>query len=146
MDAAGGSTCAPRIIIAGAPASGKGTQCSLIKERYGVVHLSTGGGGYTCMIMITIMFIDESVSVLGRCVAAAATCVKGAWHAYVGPKQLKLHKAFGINNVSLYIGNVQEELILLSRTCTAVALHIYPTSLQQVTCLGRRSKTRLQWA
>lgn len=32
----------PRIIIAGAPASGKGTQCSMIKERYGVVHLSTG--------------------------------------------------------------------------------------------------------
>ncbi|CAN0505343.1 unnamed protein product, partial [Ectocarpus sp. 12 AP-2014] len=33
----------PKIIIAGAPASGKGTQCSMIKERYGVVHLSTGG-------------------------------------------------------------------------------------------------------
>lgn len=32
----------PGIIIAGAPASGKGTQCNLIKERYGVVHLSTG--------------------------------------------------------------------------------------------------------
>ncbi|CAM9785077.1 unnamed protein product [Ascophyllum nodosum] len=32
----------PKIIIAGAPASGKGTQCSLIKDRYGVVHLSTG--------------------------------------------------------------------------------------------------------
>jgi adenylate kinase len=31
-----------RIIIAGAPASGKGTQCELIKERFGVVHLSTG--------------------------------------------------------------------------------------------------------
>lgn len=30
------------IIIAGAPASGKGTQCELIKEAYGVVHLSTG--------------------------------------------------------------------------------------------------------
>lgn len=42
MDAAGESTASPRIIIAGAPASGKGTQCSLIKERYGVVHLSTG--------------------------------------------------------------------------------------------------------
>lgn len=35
-------TCAPKIIIAGAPASGKGTQCNMIKERYGVVHLSTG--------------------------------------------------------------------------------------------------------
>ena len=33
---------APKIIIAGAPASGKGTQCEFIKERYGVVHLSTG--------------------------------------------------------------------------------------------------------
>lgn len=44
MEAAGGSTPPPRIIIAGAPASGKGTQCSMIKERYGVVHLSTGGG------------------------------------------------------------------------------------------------------
>ncbi|GAB5035956.1 adenylate kinase [Nannochloropsis oceanica] len=31
-----------RIIIAGAPASGKGTQCEMLKERYGVVHLSTG--------------------------------------------------------------------------------------------------------
>lgn len=32
----------PKLIIAGAPASGKGTQCELIKEKYGVVHLSTG--------------------------------------------------------------------------------------------------------
>jgi adenylate kinase len=32
----------PKIIIAGAPASGKGTQCELLKETYGVVHLSTG--------------------------------------------------------------------------------------------------------
>lgn len=31
-----------KIIIAGAPASGKGTQCEKIKEKYGVVHLSTG--------------------------------------------------------------------------------------------------------
>lgn len=31
-----------RIIIAGAPASGKGTQCERIKEKFGVVHLSTG--------------------------------------------------------------------------------------------------------
>lgn len=31
-----------RIIISGAPASGKGTQCERIKEKYGVVHLSTG--------------------------------------------------------------------------------------------------------
>eukprot|EP00591_Stephanopyxis_turris_P001755 CAMPEP_0195517670 /NCGR_PEP_ID=MMETSP0794_2-20130614/11224_1 /TAXON_ID=515487 /ORGANISM="Stephanopyxis turris, Strain CCMP 815" /LENGTH=283 /DNA_ID=CAMNT_0040646509 /DNA_START=43 /DNA_END=894 /DNA_ORIENTATION=+ len=30
------------LIIAGAPASGKGTQCETIKETYGVVHLSTG--------------------------------------------------------------------------------------------------------
>jgi adenylate kinase len=30
------------IIIAGAPASGKGTQCEIIKEKFGVVHLSTG--------------------------------------------------------------------------------------------------------
>lgn len=30
------------IIIAGAPASGKGTQCELIKQNFGVVHLSTG--------------------------------------------------------------------------------------------------------
>ncbi|CAM9554560.1 unnamed protein product, partial [Discosporangium mesarthrocarpum] len=36
------SSSGPRIIISGAPASGKGTQCELIKERYGVVHLSTG--------------------------------------------------------------------------------------------------------
>lgn len=37
-----GRTAPPRLIIAGAPASGKGTQCELIKSRYGVVHLSTG--------------------------------------------------------------------------------------------------------
>eukprot|EP00961_Rhodomonas_salina_P154541 2081699-Rhodomonas_salina.1 len=30
------------IIIAGAPASGKGTQCELIVEKFGVVHISTG--------------------------------------------------------------------------------------------------------
>eukprot|EP00965_Chrysotila_dentata_P247474 6207768-Pleurochrysis_carterae.AAC.4 len=32
----------PKIIICGAPASGKGTQCELLKEEYGLVHLSTG--------------------------------------------------------------------------------------------------------
>jgi hypothetical protein len=32
----------PKIIISGAPASGKGTQCEMIKEKYGLVHLSTG--------------------------------------------------------------------------------------------------------
>lgn len=31
-----------KIIIAGAPASGKGTQCEMIKENFGLVHLSTG--------------------------------------------------------------------------------------------------------
>ena len=31
-----------RLIISGAPASGKGTQCERIIEQYGVVHLSTG--------------------------------------------------------------------------------------------------------
>jgi hypothetical protein len=31
-----------KIIIAGAPASGKGTQCEGIKDKFGVVHLSTG--------------------------------------------------------------------------------------------------------
>jgi hypothetical protein len=38
----GSTNACLRLIIAGAPASGKGTQCELIKERYGVVHLSTG--------------------------------------------------------------------------------------------------------
>lgn len=38
----GAGKSAPKLIIAGAPASGKGTQCELIKEKYGVVHLSTG--------------------------------------------------------------------------------------------------------
>jgi len=33
---------AVKIIIAGAPASGKGTQCERIKEAFDVVHLSTG--------------------------------------------------------------------------------------------------------
>lgn len=36
------SKSAPRIIISGPPASGKGTQCEYIVERYGVVHISTG--------------------------------------------------------------------------------------------------------
>jgi len=36
------SSSPPRIIIAGAPASGKGTQCAMIKEKLGCVHLSTG--------------------------------------------------------------------------------------------------------
>ena len=28
--------------ISGAPAAGKGTQCAFIKEKFGVIHLSTG--------------------------------------------------------------------------------------------------------
>lgn len=32
----------PRILIVGAPASGKGTQCASIVAKYGVVHISTG--------------------------------------------------------------------------------------------------------
>lgn len=31
-----------RIMISGAPASGKGTQCELIKEKYGLVHIAAG--------------------------------------------------------------------------------------------------------
>jgi len=31
-----------KLIISGAPASGKGTQCEFIQKKYGVVHLSTG--------------------------------------------------------------------------------------------------------
>jgi adenylate kinase len=31
-----------KMIICGAPASGKGTQCELLQDAYGVVHLSTG--------------------------------------------------------------------------------------------------------
>lgn len=31
-----------KLIIAGAPASGKGTQCEMIKAKYNLVHLSTG--------------------------------------------------------------------------------------------------------
>ncbi|CAM9311756.1 unnamed protein product, partial [Ectocarpus fasciculatus] len=34
--------CPPKLIIIGAPASGKGTQCEKIKEHFKVVHLSTG--------------------------------------------------------------------------------------------------------
>ena len=41
-DTSGSSVKAPKLIIAGAPASGKGTQCEIIKEKFGVVHLSTG--------------------------------------------------------------------------------------------------------
>lgn len=32
----------PKIIISGAPASGKGTQCEFLKKDFGMVHLSTG--------------------------------------------------------------------------------------------------------
>ena len=42
MGKSSGAGDALKIIIAGAPASGKGTQCAIIKEKYGVVHLSTG--------------------------------------------------------------------------------------------------------
>jgi len=42
MSTEGLAAAPPRIIICGAPASGKGTQCELLKEEYGVVHLSTG--------------------------------------------------------------------------------------------------------
>ncbi|KAJ6819157.1 adenylate kinase, chloroplastic-like isoform X4 [Iris pallida] len=31
-----------KIMISGAPASGKGTQCELIKKKYGLVHISAG--------------------------------------------------------------------------------------------------------
>mmetsp|Transcript_15015 Transcript_15015/g.24837 ORF Transcript_15015/g.24837 Transcript_15015/m.24837 type:complete len:310 (-) Transcript_15015:872-1801(-) len=31
-----------KLLICGAPAAGKGTQCAFIKEKFGVVHLSTG--------------------------------------------------------------------------------------------------------
>ncbi|CAM0910438.1 unnamed protein product [Alopecurus aequalis] len=31
-----------KVMISGAPASGKGTQCSMIVEKYGLVHISTG--------------------------------------------------------------------------------------------------------
>jgi adenylate kinase len=36
------ATPRPRLIIAGPPAGGKGTQCELIAKKYGVVHVSTG--------------------------------------------------------------------------------------------------------
>lgn len=38
----GSGSCPPRIIIAGAPAAGKGTQCAAITANFGCVHLSTG--------------------------------------------------------------------------------------------------------
>ena len=41
-DATPSTKSIPRIIIAGAPASGKGTQCEMITKNYGLVHLSTG--------------------------------------------------------------------------------------------------------
>jgi len=41
-DVASAGSSPVNIIIAGAPASGKGTQCEIIKEEFGVVHLSTG--------------------------------------------------------------------------------------------------------
>lgn len=41
-DETSGASNPVNIIIAGAPASGKGTQCEIIKEEFGIVHLSTG--------------------------------------------------------------------------------------------------------
>lgn len=40
--AAASSLAPPRILISGAPASGKGTQCEYIVDKYNVVHISTG--------------------------------------------------------------------------------------------------------
>ena len=37
-----GSNSILKVIIAGAPAAGKGTQCEMIKSDFGLVHLSTG--------------------------------------------------------------------------------------------------------
>jgi adenylate kinase len=37
-----GTLPTPKIVIAGPPAGGKGTQCQQIVERFGVVHISTG--------------------------------------------------------------------------------------------------------
>eukprot|EP00760_Papus_ankaliazontas_P033995 PhM_4_TR6836/c0_g1_i1/m.12715/K00939/adk, AK; adenylate kinase len=37
-----GRKVVPKIIVSGAPASGKGTQCQSIVEHYNVVHISTG--------------------------------------------------------------------------------------------------------
>jgi adenylate kinase len=37
-----GAFSPPKIIIAGPPASGKGTQCEYIVKKFGVVHISTG--------------------------------------------------------------------------------------------------------
>lgn len=43
MDAAAsGGAQRAKIILAGAPASGKGTQCEILTAKYGCVHLSTG--------------------------------------------------------------------------------------------------------
>jgi adenylate kinase len=42
VDAAKTSVNPLRIIIAGAACSGEGTQCEMIKAKYGVVHISTG--------------------------------------------------------------------------------------------------------
>lgn len=41
MQAAGGSKPL-RVIICGAPASGKGTQCEMIVKKYGLTHISAG--------------------------------------------------------------------------------------------------------
>jgi adenylate kinase len=38
----GGKITAPRLVIAGPPAGGKGTQCELLVEAFNVLHLSTG--------------------------------------------------------------------------------------------------------
>ncbi|DAZ99118.1 TPA: hypothetical protein N0F65_008423 [Lagenidium giganteum] len=37
-----GKITPPRLVIAGPPAGGKGTQCELLVEEFGVIHLSTG--------------------------------------------------------------------------------------------------------
>jgi len=49
----------PRIIIAGAPASGKGTQCEMLKERYGLLGVGWVGweGGLLCVRDHSALFL-----------------------------------------------------------------------------------------
>ena len=56
----------PRIILMGAPSSGKGTQSCRVHERYGVVHLSTGD-------MLREVVKQDSISGIG---AVAKDCME----------------------------------------------------------------------
>ena len=63
------------IIIAGAPASGKGTQCELLVQKYGVVHISTGD--------LLRSAVDEGTEIGVQAKAYSASALASSFHELV---------------------------------------------------------------